>query len=151
MGFQLQAAPLLSTALVFWGWGWLQWKSSQYNAIGDELDAELERAAAKAAVEQLAERQRQAGERVAEERSDLSTRRGRRMEDARTIRGPGESSWDTAAGAARPGRSKARRRPSAREPEEDGVRVESRSGSCARRRRRADGARVFIEHWRTFR
>ena len=42
MGFQLQAAPLLSTALVFLSWGWLQWKSSQYNAIGDELDAELE-------------------------------------------------------------------------------------------------------------
>ena len=26
MGFQLQAAPLLSTALVFLSWGWLQWK-----------------------------------------------------------------------------------------------------------------------------
>ena len=42
MGFQLQAAPLLSTALVFLSWGWLQWKSSAYNSIGDELDAELE-------------------------------------------------------------------------------------------------------------
>ena len=82
MGFQLQAAPLLSTALVFLSWGWLQWKSSAYNSIGDELDAELE-TLQRLTVEQLTSDARAA--RKWPRRSDLSTRRGP-MEEARTIR-----------------------------------------------------------------
>ena len=87
MGFQLQAAPLLSTALVFLSWGWLQWKSSQYNAIGDELDAELE-TLQRLTVEQLTKGDASAGERVAEAQRSVDATRAR-MEEARTIRGPG--------------------------------------------------------------
>jgi hypothetical protein len=87
MGFQLQAAPLLSTALVFLSWGWLQWKSSQYNAIGDELDAELE-TLQRLTVEQLTKGDASAGVRVAEAQRAVDATRAR-MEDARTIRGPG--------------------------------------------------------------
>ena len=87
MGFQLQAAPLLSTALVFLSWGWLQWKSSQYNAIGDELDVELE-TLQRLTVEQLTKGDASAGERVAEAQRAVDATRAR-MEEARTIRGPG--------------------------------------------------------------
>ena len=87
MGFQLQAAPLLSTALVFLSWGWLQWKSSQYNAIGDELDAELE-TLQRLTVEQLTKGDASAGERVADAQRSVDATRAR-MEEARTIRGPG--------------------------------------------------------------
>ena len=87
MGFQLQAAPLLSTALVFLSWGWLQWKSSQYNAIGDELDAELE-TLQRLTVEQLTKGDASAGERVAEAQRAVDVTRAR-MEEARTIRAPG--------------------------------------------------------------
>ena len=87
MGFQLQAAPLLSTALVFLSWGWLQWKSSQYNSIGDELDAELE-TLQKLTVETLTSGDAAAVERrEAAQRAVDATRA--RMEEARTIRGPG--------------------------------------------------------------
>ena len=87
MGFQLQAAPLLSTALVFLSWGWLQWKSSAYNAIGDELDAELE-TLQKLTVETLTSGDAAAVERrEAAQRAVDATRA--RMEEARTIRGPG--------------------------------------------------------------
>ena len=87
MGFQLQAAPLLSTALVFLSWGWLQWKSSQYNAIGDELDAELE-TLQRLTVEQLTKGDASSGDRVAEAQRAVDATRAR-MEEARTIRGPG--------------------------------------------------------------
>ncbi len=87
MGFQLQAAPLLSTALVFLSWGWLQWKSSQYNSIGDELDIELE-TLQRLTVEQLTKGDASAGERVAEAQRAVDATR-ERMEEARTIRGPG--------------------------------------------------------------
>ena len=87
MGFQLQAAPLLSTALVFLSWGWLQWKSSQYNSIGDELDVELE-TLQRLTVEQLTKGDASAGERVAEAQRAVDATRAR-MEEARTIRGPG--------------------------------------------------------------
>ena len=87
MGFQFQAAPLLSTALVFLSWGWLQWKSSQYNAIGDELDVELE-TLQRLTVEQLTKGDASAGERVAEAQQSVDATRAR-MEEARTIRGPG--------------------------------------------------------------
>ena len=87
MGFQLQAAPLLSTALVFLSWGWLQWKSSQYNSIGDELDAELE-TLQRLTVEQLTKGDASAGERVAAAQRAVDATRAR-MEEARTIRGPG--------------------------------------------------------------
>ena len=87
MGFQLQAAPLLSTALVFLSWGWLQWKSSQYNAIGDELDVELE-TLQRLTVEQLTKGDASAGERVAAAQRAVDATR-ERMEEARTIRGPG--------------------------------------------------------------
>ena len=87
MGFQLQAAPLLSTALVFLSWGWLQWKSSAYNSIGDELDAELE-TLQKLTVETLTSGDAAAVERrEAAQRAVDATRA--RMEEARTIRGPG--------------------------------------------------------------
>ena len=87
MGFQLQAAPLLSTALVFLSWGWLQWKSSAYNSIGDELDAELE-TLQKLTVETLTSGDAAAVERrEAAQRAVDATRT--RMEEARTIRGPG--------------------------------------------------------------
>ena len=87
MGFQLQAAPLLSTALVFLSWGWLQWKSSQYNSIGDELDVELE-TLQKLTVETLTSGDAAAVERrEAAQRAVDATRA--RMEEARTIRGPG--------------------------------------------------------------
>jgi hypothetical protein len=87
MGFQLQAAPLLSTALVILSWGWLQWKSSQYNSIGDELDIELE-TLQRLTVEQLTKGDASAGERVAEAQRAVDATR-ERMEEARTIRGPG--------------------------------------------------------------
>ena len=87
MGFQLQAAPLLSTALVFLSWGWLQWKSSQYNAIGDELDVELE-TLQRLTVEQLTKGDVSSGERVAAAQRAVDATRAR-MEEARTIRGPG--------------------------------------------------------------
>ena len=87
MGFQLQAAPLLSTALVFLSWGWLQWKSSQYNSIGDELDVELE-TLQRLTVEQLTKGDASAGARVAEAQRSVDATRAR-MEEARTIRGPG--------------------------------------------------------------
>ena len=87
MGFQLQAAPLLSTALVFLSWGWLQWKSSAYNSIGDELDAELE-TLQRLTVEQLTSGDASSGEKVAEAQRSVDATRAR-MEEARTIRGPG--------------------------------------------------------------
>ena len=92
MGFQLQAAPLLSTALVFLSWGWLQWKSSAYNSIGDELDAELE-TLQKLTVETLTSGDAAAVERrEAAQRAVDATRA--RMEEARTIRGPGGPRMD---------------------------------------------------------
>ena len=73
MGFQLQAAPLLSTALVFLSWGWLQWKSSQYNSIGDELDVELE-TLQRLTVEQLTKGDAPAKRREPESEDEVASR-----------------------------------------------------------------------------
>jgi len=84
MGFQMQWEPLVSTALVFLSWGWLQWRSRAYNALGDELESELE-TLQKLTVETLTSGDAAAVGRVDAAQQAVDATR-LRLEEARTLR-----------------------------------------------------------------
>ena len=148
MGFQLQAAPLLSTALVFLSWGWLQWKSSAYNSIGDELDAELE-TLQKLTVETLTSGDAAAVERREAAQRAPSTRRGHgwRRPGRSAAREDSSRGYDSHSAARHGPSRKARHRSSVAKKRGRG-RVPRRDalGPCPRRRRPADGCRCFYVH-----